>query len=95
MPDAIGRKPETDDESPEWTSADFTRAKAGAEAPPAEVLAAFGKRPGRPRSDAAKVAVKLRLDPDILAAFRATGDGWQTRINAALRTLMPLPKEGG
>jgi uncharacterized protein (DUF4415 family) len=29
--------------------------------------------------------VKLRLDAAVLAHFRATGPGWQTRINAALR----------
>jgi uncharacterized protein (DUF4415 family) len=42
-------------------------------------------RRGRPPSAAPKQAVKLRLDPDVLAHFRATGRGWQTRINAALR----------
>lgn len=33
-----------------------------------------------------KQQVTLRLDEDILAKFRATGPGWQSRINAALRT---------
>lgn len=33
----------------------------------------------------AKVAVKLRLDPDVLAALRATGRGWQTRVNDTMR----------
>lgn len=32
-----------------------------------------------------KQQVTLRLDPDVLAKFRATGPGWQARINAALR----------
>ena len=32
-----------------------------------------------------KRQVTLRLDPDVLAKFRATGRGWQTRINEALR----------
>ena len=32
-----------------------------------------------------KEAVALRLDPDVLAAFRADGPGWQTRMNAVLR----------
>jgi len=32
-----------------------------------------------------KQAVKLRLDADVLAAYRKTGTGWQTRINADLR----------
>src|SRR5262245_25085051 len=44
-----------------------------------------GKRVGRPRSATRKHAIKLRLDPQIIAAYRATGPGWQTRINAALR----------
>lgn len=32
-----------------------------------------------------KQQVTLRLDPDVLAKFRATGPGWQTRVNEALR----------
>jgi uncharacterized protein (DUF4415 family) len=42
-------------------------------------------RRGRPRMANPKQAVKLRLDADLLAHFRATGPGWQTRLNAALR----------
>jgi uncharacterized protein (DUF4415 family) len=37
-----------------------------------------------------KQAVKLRLDADLLAAYRATGDGWQTRINTDLRKARKL-----
>ena len=40
---------------------------------------------GRPKSEAPKVSTTLRLDPDVLDSFRATGPGWQSRINAALR----------
>ena len=43
------------------------------------------RRRGRPASAITKVAVSLRLDPDIVAAFKAGGDGWQTRMNDALR----------
>jgi uncharacterized protein (DUF4415 family) len=32
-----------------------------------------------------KESVALRIDPDVLAAFRADGPGWQTRMNAVLR----------
>lgn len=42
-------------------------------------------RGGRPRKAAPKEAVSLRLDPDVVAHFRAGGPGWQSRINAALR----------
>jgi uncharacterized protein (DUF4415 family) len=42
-------------------------------------------RRGRPPSAAPKQAIKLRLDPEVLAYFRSKGPGWQTRINATLR----------
>ncbi len=42
-------------------------------------------RRGRPRMTNPKQAIKLRLDADLVAHFRATGPGWQTRINATLR----------
>ena len=31
------------------------------------------------------VTVTIRLSPDVMAAFKATGTGWQTRIDAALK----------
>ena len=40
---------------------------------------------GRPKKAAPKEAVNIRLDTDVLAYFRATGPGWQSRINGALR----------
>ena len=42
-------------------------------------------RRGRPPLPNPKQAVKLRLDAEVLAAYRATGAGWQTRINSDLR----------
>ncbi|WP_218940804.1 BrnA antitoxin family protein [Allopusillimonas soli] len=33
-----------------------------------------------------KVLLTVRYDADIIAAFRAEGPGWQTRMNAALRS---------
>ena len=43
------------------------------------------RRGGRPKKAAPKEAVSIRLDPDVVAHFRADGPGWQSRINAALR----------
>jgi uncharacterized protein (DUF4415 family) len=40
---------------------------------------------GRPRLDQPKKSVHLRLDQDVIDKFKATGPGWQTRINEALR----------
>lgn len=36
----------------------------------------------------AKTPVSIRLDPDVLAFFKAQGRGYQTRINAVLRAWM-------
>ena len=48
------------------------------------------KTRGRPKSATPKEPVKLRLDADVLAALRASGEGWQTRINDALRASLKL-----
>ncbi len=48
---------------------------------------------GRPKLKNAKHPVSLRLDPDVLAHFRRSGRGWQSRINAVLRKAAKLPKE--
>lgn len=46
----------------------------------------IGKR-GRPSKGQEKVT--LRIDPDVLAKFRATGEGWQGRINEILKEAKP------
>jgi len=43
------------------------------------------RRFGRPPKPDRKVSVTLRLDRDVVERFKATGAGWQTRMNAALR----------
>jgi uncharacterized protein (DUF4415 family) len=52
---------------------------------PGEALAGVARRPGRPRKTNPKAAITLRLDQKVIERFKATGQGWQTRINAALR----------
>lgn len=44
----------------------------------------YRRNRGRP-TGSEKVSTTIRFDKDVLAAFRAAGPGWQTRINAALR----------
>lgn len=70
------------DDAPELTDEFFERAD--------EFEGARLVRRGRPKAAVTKEAVKLRLDADLLAALRATGDGWQTRINDMLRASMRL-----
>ena len=43
-------------------------------------------RRGRPLGSGTKAQVTLRLDADVLEKFKASGDGWQTRINDALKS---------
>ncbi|MDO9225766.1 MAG: BrnA antitoxin family protein [Pseudomonadota bacterium] len=54
---------------------------------PEEGKAAFREmlRRGRPKAETVKESLTVRYDADIVAAFRSSGPGWQTRMNAALR----------
>ncbi len=46
-------------------------------------------RRGRPKSKTPKIQVTLRLDREVIETFKAGGDGWQSRINEALRGVLP------
>ena len=79
--------PPTDfDENPEWTEADFARARPASEMFPPTVVAALIRRPGRPvgtrTSD--RQQVTLRLPRAVIEHFKAGGPGWQTRAVAVL-----------
>jgi uncharacterized protein (DUF4415 family) len=50
----------------------------------AKTIAAI-KRTRGPGKKPAKEQVALRLDPEVLLAFRSAGPGWQTRMNTALK----------
>jgi len=43
-------------------------------------------RRGRPLGSGTKTQITLRLDVDVVNKFKASGDGWQTRINDALKS---------
>jgi uncharacterized protein (DUF4415 family) len=74
-----------DEDNPEWTEEDFRLAKSQTEFPP-EVLAAFPKMRGRPpkAESERKVLTSIRLHPIVLDHFKATGPGWQTRMEEIL-----------
>lgn len=40
---------------------------------------------GRPKAESTKLALTVRYDAEVVEAFKSTGKGWQTRMNAALR----------
>ncbi len=70
-------------DNPEWTKADFAKAKPFAEALP-ELAASIRKGRG-PNKAPTKRLVSLRLSPDVLDHFKAKGPGWQSRIDDTLR----------
>jgi uncharacterized protein (DUF4415 family) len=47
-------------------------------------IEAYRRQRGRP-TGSDKESTTIRFDRDVMAAFRAGGPGWQTRMNAALR----------
>ena len=65
------------DDAPELTDEFFERA--------VEYVGDKLVRRGRPRTDSPKVALTVRYDAEVVEAFKATGKGWQTRMNAALK----------
>jgi uncharacterized protein (DUF4415 family) len=80
--------------NPEWTLEDFRRARPALEvitelwgADTAEFLRRGRGRPTKPDK---KINQTLRLDRDVVEAFRREGKGWQTRINQVLRENMPV-----
>lgn len=79
----------------ELTAADFKRMRPAHEVHSKEFLDnwaksrerklnANGKGIGRPFKERPKVPVTMRLDVEVAEFFRASGDGWQTRLNALL-----------
>jgi uncharacterized protein (DUF4415 family) len=78
-----------DDENPEWTTEEIRTAKPFAEVFPDLAAKEVARRGRGPQKTPTKQAVSLRLDPDVLAAYRATGRGWQARMNATLAAHAP------
>lgn len=74
-------------DNPELTEAELAKGKPFNEAFPE--LAASIKRTRGKQKTPTKELVSLRVDRETLAAYRATGPGWQSRINKALRDALP------
>ena len=79
-----------DDDLPEWTDDQFARAQLSIGGNVIRPAQGTLTKPGRPPSANPKRQVTLRLDPDVIEKFRATGKGWQSRINAELRKALGI-----
>jgi uncharacterized protein (DUF4415 family) len=95
--DVVSRKlkgPVFDNDNPEWTEKDFARATSFdgvmmRDITPA-MLAKVRRNSRGPQKAPTKVAVSIRLSPDVIAHFKAKGPGWQSRIDDALRKVAKL-----
>lgn len=80
----IQRRIAADPDAPEATDAELATARPFADAFPA-LAESIRRGRGRPPVETPREKVTLRLEADVIAKFRATGKGWQTRVNAILK----------
>jgi uncharacterized protein (DUF4415 family) len=71
----------------ELTRADFRRMSPAREVEADLVAASLRRVRGRQKAPT-KTPVSVRLSPEVLAHFKATGAGWQTRLDEALKLLV-------
>ena len=48
---------------------------------------------GRPKSTNKKLLVSVRYSPEVVAYFKSTGQGWQSRMNGVLRSYVTRRKQ--
>jgi uncharacterized protein (DUF4415 family) len=92
----MSRKPDPymlDDDNPEWTAEDFVRARPIQETDPGmlEAVAAFRRR-GRPPVVSPKKRMGFRLAADVVDGIRATGRGYNARVEKVLRDALAQGK---
>ena len=75
------------DDNPEWTKADFAKARPASEVLPVELYRSFTRGRG-PARQPTKAPISIRLSARVLDHYRSQGVGWQTRLNADLESLI-------
>ena len=71
-------------DNPPMTDEELAGFRRGPTMQDPDLSADIKSRGGRPKSAVKRVPISLRVEPEVLAAFKATGPGWQTRMNEAL-----------
>lgn len=82
-----------DEENPEWTREDFKRAIpfAALSAEEQAKLRSMKEHRG-PQKAPTKELISIRLSRDVVAKLRASGRGWQARVDQRLREWLNEPK---
>lgn len=81
------REPLIDDDGEvrELTAEDLALFRPAHEVLPLELQKVLGMVARGPQKAPTKQQTTIRLSPEVMAAFKATGRGWQTRVDAALK----------
>ena len=74
---------DTKGEVRELTAIDMKRFRPAKQALPSKLLAKLKVR--GPQKAPTKERISIRLSPEVVQRFRDTGDGWQTRVDTALK----------
>jgi uncharacterized protein (DUF4415 family) len=90
-PDHISQQDWDEAEIPEWTAEDFAKAVPFQEAHP-EAFDAWKRKPGRPKADTPKVPMNFRFATDLVQSIKATGRGYNARVEKLLRDALSQGK---
>ncbi|UYM13959.1 BrnA antitoxin family protein [Endozoicomonas euniceicola] len=83
-PDYISQEDWDSVDVPEWTEEDWANARPAIEVLP-EIVEEYRRRTRGQQKEPTKEQVSIRLSPEVLEFFRATGSGWQSRIDDVLK----------
>ena len=87
----MGKTTDHDDDNPEWTDADFARARPFPEMFP-ELACKLRAQGGRPRLARPKVHVGFRLAAEVVDGIKAPGKGYNARVERVLREALEQGK---
>ncbi len=90
--DDDGAPATVDPENPPLTDEQWAEMRPAHEVNPELVTAFLRRKGGRPRATSPKTMVSIRLDSDLVDSLRASGEGWQSRVNEILRLALSLSR---
>ena len=82
-------------ENPEWTKERVSKAMRLSDLPHGLQQTLAPRKTRGPQKKLTKQIISIRLSPDVLAAVRSTGEGWQTRVDEALRETLFRAAQAG
>jgi uncharacterized protein (DUF4415 family) len=90
----MAKKPDpnvSDDDNPEWTDVDFARAVPFADLFP-EQAKSLKNQGGRPKLERPKIHIGFRLAADVVEGIKASGKGFNARVEQVLRDALAQGK---